>query len=157
MSPITSTNQVWKIVTDVETLLEAEFSKNAVVYISDEYMGQRIEAIRLGEPDSEQLSRIAPMVTNRYAMTITMEYPVGTNRRKSKELSIDMFERIKRLLVNNCAYTPSGVYHWHDGAIEGTDNDPEREADDEGNSIPPKTTIMKELIWAVTVSEALPQ
>jgi len=154
--PIASTNQNWRIVTDVETLLEAEFGGDSVVYISDKYLGQKVQAIRLSEPTSDQLSRIAPMVTNRYAMTLMLEFPIGSNRRKSMELANDMFERIKRLLVNNCAYSPSAVYHWHDGAVEGTDNEPERDTDDDGQVIPPETVIMKELIWAVTVSEVLP-
>ena len=153
---VTFTNQGWLVLTGVEKLLEDEFGGGATVYFSDIFIDQNRRAIRLDLLPSEQLSRIAGLTTDRYNVEVNLEYPVSASKRKSLEKAVQMLERIKRVLINNCAYAPSTTYRWHDGLVEAIDHDPERETDDEGDLIPPKKVVdLKQLVWGVTVSEGV--
>lgn len=155
---IDSTNQSWLVLRGVETLLETEFDGDTLVYISDEPMTQKRRAFRLNSAPGEQISRIASLTTDRHNIEINLEFPVGSNKRIVKQKAHKLFERAKRVLVNNCAYRPDNAYRWHGGLVEGINYDPDREeVGDEDETNPAEDIVVAfQMIWGVTVSEGLP-
>lgn len=154
---IDSTNQAWVVISNVEKLLETEFGDGVIVYISEKREVQNKRSIRLTNLPKEFISRIASMVTNRHNILISVEYPIGSNQRLSTEKALQIVERIERLLTNNCALTIDSTYIWHDGSSE-IDYEPDEEFGEEEIEVEtrPEIVELQNIVWSVTVSEALP-
>ena len=112
---ITYENVVFdRIVESLNTLLADEFS---IPIRYDEHKGNQSFLITPGE--DELIDLISGGQSRTYSILISYELISGGEYTKNnvKQVS-EIAERVKRLIHNNTAYTPSDVYKWHDGRIE---------------------------------------
>jgi len=112
---ITYENVVFdRIVESLNTLLADEFS---IPIRYDEHKGNQSFLITPGE--DELIELISGGQSRTYSILISYEITSGGEYTKNnvKQVS-EIAERVKRLIHNNTAYTPSDVYKWHDGRIE---------------------------------------
>jgi hypothetical protein len=112
---ITYENVVFdRIVESLNTLLADEFS---IPVRYDEHKGNQSFLITPGE--DELIELISKGQSRTYSILISYELTSGGEYTKNnvKQVS-EIAERVKRLIMNNTAYTPSDVYKWHDGRIE---------------------------------------
>ena len=112
---ITYENVVFdRIVESLNTLLADEFS---IPVRYDEHKGNQSFLITPGE--DELIDLISGGQSRTYSILISYELISGGEYTKNnvKQVS-EIAERVKRLIHNNTAYTPSDVYKWHDGRIE---------------------------------------
>ena len=112
---ITYENVVFdRIIESLNTLLADEFS---IPIRYDEHKGNQSLLITPGEDSLIDL--ISGGQSRTYSILISYELTSGGEYTKNnvKQVS-EIAERVKRLIMNNTAYTPSDVYKWHDGRIE---------------------------------------
>ena len=112
---ITYENVVFdRIVESLNTLLADEFS---IPIRYDEHKGNQSFLITPGE--DELIELISHGQSRTYSILISYEITSGGEYTKNnvKQVS-ETAERVKRLIHNNTAYSPSDVYKWHDGRIE---------------------------------------
>jgi len=112
---ITYENVVFdRIVESLNTLLADEFS---IPVRYDEHKGNQSFLITPGE--DELIEHNSDGQTRTYSIAISYEVVSGGEYTKNniKQVS-ETAERVKRLIQNNTAYSPSDVYKWHDGRIE---------------------------------------
>ena len=112
---ITYENVVFeRIIESLNTLLADEFS---IPIRYDEHKGNQSFLITPGE--DELIDLISGGQSRTYSILISYELISGGEYTKNnvKQVS-EIAERVKRLIHNNTAYTPSDVYKWHDGRIE---------------------------------------
>ena len=112
---ITYENVVFdRIIESLNTLLADEFS---IQIRYDEHKGNHSFLITPGE--DELIELISKGQSRIYSILISYELTSGGEYTKNhvKQVS-EIAERVKRLIMNNTAYTPSDVYKWHDGRIE---------------------------------------
>ena len=112
---ITYENVVFdRIIESLNTLLADEFS---IPIRYDEHKGNQSFLITPGE--DELIELISKGQSRTYSILISYELTSGGEYTKNnvKQVS-EIAERVKRLIMNNTAYTPSDVYKWHDGRIE---------------------------------------
>ena len=112
---ITYENVVFdRIIESLNTLLADEFS---IPVRYDEHKGNHSFLITPGE--DELIELISGGQSRTYSILISYELTSGGEYTKNnvKQVS-EIAERVKRLIMNNTAYTPSDVYKWHDGRIE---------------------------------------
>ena len=112
---ITYENVVFdRIVESLNTLLADEFS---IPVRYDEHKGNQSFLITPGE--DELIEQASGMQVRSYNINISYEIKSGGEYTKNniKQVS-ETAERVKRLIQNNTAYSPSDVYKWHDGRIE---------------------------------------
>ena len=103
-----------RIVDALQGLLVNEF--NVSVYL-DEHKGNQSFLL---SPTSDSLNEYAQNFQSRdYIVEIAYQLKVGGAFTKNsvKQVS-NVAERVKRLIYNNAAYSPSSVYKWHDGNID---------------------------------------
>ena len=117
-----------RVIDSLQTIIADEF--NIQVYF-DEHEGNQSFLITL-ESD-ELIELLANGQAREYTINIDYELRLGGNYTKNsvKQVS-EITERMKRLIHNNTAYSPSGTYKWHDGRIESTSFS--RDEDDPGLS-----------------------
>jgi hypothetical protein len=112
---ITYENVVFdRIIESLNTLLADEFS---IPVRYDEHKGNQSFLITPGE--DELIEYNSDGQTRTYSIAISYEVISGGEYTKNniKQVS-EIAERVKRLIQNNTAYSPSDVYKWHDGRIE---------------------------------------
>ena len=112
---ITYENVVFdRIVESLNILLANEFS---IPIRYDEHKGNQSFLITPGE--DELIEYNSDGQTRTYSIAISYEVVSGGEYTKNniKQVS-ETAERVKRLIQNNTAYSPSDVYKWHDGRIE---------------------------------------
>jgi len=112
---ITYENVVFdRIDESLNTLLADEFS---IPVRYDEHKGNQSFLITPGE--DELIEYNSDGQTRTYSIAISYEVVSGGEYTKNniKQVS-ETAERVKRLIQNNTAYSPSDVYKWHDGRIE---------------------------------------
>ncbi len=103
-----------RIVDALQGLLVNEF--NVSVYL-DEHKGNQSFLL---SPTADSLNEYAQNFQSRdYIVEIAYQLKVGGAFTKNsvKQVS-NVAERVKRLIYNNAAYSPSSVYKWHDGNID---------------------------------------
>ncbi len=113
---ITYENVVFdRVIESLNTLLGNEFS---IPIRYDEHKGNQSFLITLGE--DELVDYNSDGQTRIYSIDISYEVVSGGeyNKNHIKQVS-ETAERVKRLIQDNTAYSPSDVYKWHDGRIEG--------------------------------------
>ena len=112
---ITYENVVFeRIIESLYTILGNEFS---IPIRYDEHKGNQSFLITPGE--DELIEYNSDGQTRTYSIAISYEVVSGGEYTKNniKQVS-ETAERVKRLIQNNTAYSPSDVYKWHDGRIE---------------------------------------
>lgn len=141
-----------RVLKGVETILEAEFTNEVIVYLSDVYEempGRR--SIRLWNLDSEEINPRTSSIVDLYPVEISCYVPISQRaRRVVNDEMAELTAKIRRLLLNNRQYSPSGTYQWHDGQIDTTPK-PNREDDEPGADV----MSMSRLIYNVTVEEVI--
>jgi hypothetical protein len=113
---ITYENVVYdRVIESLYALLGNEFG---IPIRFDEHKGNQSFLITLGE--DELVNYNSDGQTRIYSIAISYEVVSGGeyNKNHIKQVS-KTAERVKRLIQNNTAYSPSDVYKWHDGRIEG--------------------------------------
>jgi len=115
--PITFENVIFdRIIEALQGLLTNEFSI-PVYFDTEEARGNQYFVLT---PASDSLVEQVPSALTRgYAIDIFYQLKLGGAYTKNtfKQVS-NIAERVKRLVFNNTAYSPSDVYKWHDGSVE---------------------------------------
>ena len=112
---ITFENVIYDRVIDaLHSLIVDEFS--IPVYF-DEHQGNQSFVLTPGEDTLSE--RLSGGQNRSYSVELSYQLNSGGNYTKNgfKQVS-NIGERMKRLIYNNSAYSPSGTYKWHDGNIE---------------------------------------
>ena len=112
---ITYENVVFdRIIESLNTLLADEFS---ISIRYDEHKGN--QSFLITPSEDELIEYNSDGQTRTYSIAISYEVVSGGEYTKNniKQVS-ETAERVKRLIQNNTAYSPSDVYKWHDGRIE---------------------------------------
>ena len=112
---ITYENVVYdRVIESLYALLGNEFG---IPIRFDEHKGNQSFLITLG--DDELVGLISTGQTREYSVGISYQLVAGGDYGKNqiKQVS-EIAERVKKLIHNNTAYSPSGTYKWHDGRIE---------------------------------------
>ena len=103
-----------RVIDSLHTLLADEFS---IPIYFDEHKGNHSFLITPNE--DTVLSFMQKGQTRSYAVNISYEIASdGEHTKLSMKRITEIAERIKRLIMNNIAYSPSSVYKWHDARIE---------------------------------------
>ena len=103
-----------RVISGLHTLIADEFS---IPILFDEHEGNQSFLIT---PVSDSLIDFAAnSQTRNYAVEISYQVQSSGNYTKNVVKQItEMTERLKRLLYNNSAYSPSDSYKWHDGRVQ---------------------------------------
>jgi|TARA_R100001530_G_scaffold80907_1_gene56489 hypothetical protein len=111
---ITYENVIDRVISGLHTLIADEFS---IPILFDEHEGNQSFLIT---PVSDSLIDFAASSqTRNYAVEISYQVQSSGNYTKNVVKQItEMTERLKRLLYNNSAYSPSDSYKWHDGRVQ---------------------------------------
>ncbi len=112
---ITYENVVFdRVIESLNTLLADEFS---IPIRYDEHKGNQSFLITPGE--DELIEHHSTGQSRTYSVAIQYQLVSGGEYTKNnvKQVS-EIAERVKRLIHNNTAYSPSSTYKWHDGRIE---------------------------------------
>ena len=109
-----------RILTGVEKLLEAEFKSSLLVYQNVTPQNKTRTSIRIwpSEEPMELIGRMAVAQTYRYSVDCTLVARASQRGRSTTDARLEIISRAMRILNDNCAYSPSGVYQWHDGVSE---------------------------------------
>jgi|TARA_R100001530_G_scaffold121316_1_gene88736 hypothetical protein len=112
---ITYENVIYdRIITGLHTLIADEFS---IPIYFDEHESNQSFLITPGEDSLIEL--MSNGQTRNYAVNISYQLQSGGNYTKNSVKQVtEIAERIKRLIHNNTAYSPSSSYKWHDGRCE---------------------------------------
>ena len=120
-----------RIMDGLQTLLANEF--NIPVYY-DEHRGNQSFLLT---PSSDAIDEYGQNFQSRaYEVEINYQLKTGGQFTKNsiKQVS-NTAERVKRLIFNNAAYSPSDSYKWHDGNIESIEYERDEEALDLINAV----------------------
>ena len=112
---VTYENVVYdRVISSLHTLIADEFS---IPILFDEHEGNQSFLIT---PVSDSLMDFAAnSQTRAYAVEISYQVQSSGDYTKNVVKQItEMTERLKRLLYNNSAYSPSDSYKWHDGRVQ---------------------------------------
>ena len=112
---VTYENVVYdRVISSLHTLIADEFS---IPILFDEHEGNQSFLIT---PVSDSLIDFAANSQTRdYAVEISYQVQSSGDYTKNVVKQItEMTERLKRLLYNNSAYSPSDSYKWHDGRVQ---------------------------------------
>ena len=112
---VTYKNVVYdRVISSLHTLIADEFS---IPILFDEHEGNQSFLIT---PVSDSLIDFAANSQTRdYAVEISYQVQSSGDYTKNVVKQItEMTERLKRLLYNNSAYSPSDSYKWHDGRVQ---------------------------------------
>jgi predicted heme/steroid binding protein len=112
---VTYENVVYdRVISSLHTLIADEFS---IPILFDEHEGNQSFLIT---PVSDSLIDFAAnSQTRAYAVEISYQVQSSGDYTKNVVKQItEMTERLKRLLYNNSAYSPSDSYKWHDGRVQ---------------------------------------
>ena len=103
-----------RVISGLHTLIADEFS---IPILFDEHEGNQSFLIT---PVSDSLIDFAAnSQTRAYAVEISYQVQSSGDYTKNVVKQItEMTERLKRLLYNNSAYSPSDSYKWHDGRVQ---------------------------------------
>tara|TARA_R100001163_G_C5050226_1_gene187105 strand:+ start:973 stop:1404 length:432 start_codon:yes stop_codon:yes gene_type:complete len=140
---ITYENVIYdRVIESLHSLLANEFS---IPIYFDEHKGNQSFLIT---PDTDTLIEYAAnSQTRTYGLNISYQLMASGNYTKNVIKQVTgMTERLKRLLFNNSAYSPSDSYKWHDGRVQSISYS--RNEDD--NSI-----IASEVSFECTVGEVI--
>ena len=113
--PITYTNILKDNVIDsISTLLSNEFS---IPISYDKHTGN--QSFLINPTDDSLIEIINEGQSREYSVTISYQLKVGGSYdiNNISQLS-SIAERVKRLILNNSAYSPSSNYKFHNGSIE---------------------------------------
>tara|TARA_R100000664_G_C2732925_1_gene123090 strand:- start:363 stop:782 length:420 start_codon:yes stop_codon:yes gene_type:complete len=112
---ITYENVVYdRVIESLYALLGNEFG---IPIRFDEHKGNQSFLITPNE--DELIELISNGQTRQYNIIINYQVVSGSSygRKQIKQVT-EIAERVKRLIHNNTAYSPSDVYKWHDGKVE---------------------------------------
>tara|TARA_R110002020_G_scaffold208466_4_gene414237 strand:+ start:1034 stop:1465 length:432 start_codon:yes stop_codon:yes gene_type:complete len=112
---ITYENVIYdRVIESLHSLLANEFS---IPIHFDEHEGNQSFLIT---PDTDTLIEYAAnSQTRTYGLNISYQLMASGNYTKNVIKQVTgMTERLKRLLFNNSAYSPSDSYKWHDGRVQ---------------------------------------
>jgi hypothetical protein len=112
---ISYTNVTYDTILDsLHTLISDEF--NVPLYY-DEHKGNQSFLVTL--VDNTLIGFLSDGQARNYSIDINYQLISGGNYTKnSVERITEIVERLKRLIHDNTAYSPSNTYKWHDGRIE---------------------------------------
>tara|TARA_R100000655_G_scaffold70690_2_gene108989 strand:- start:406 stop:834 length:429 start_codon:yes stop_codon:yes gene_type:complete len=120
-----------RIVDALRGLLVNEFT--VPVYM-DEHKGNQSFLLI---PESDNIIDYGNNFQSRnYSVGITYQLKLGGTYTKNsiKQVS-NVAERVKRLVYNNAAYSPSSVYKWHDGNIDSIEYNRDEDSPDLINAV----------------------
>lgn len=103
-----------RVIDSLYTLLADEF---AIPIHFDEHEGNHSFLII---PNEDTITSFMQKGQTR-SYSVNISYEVASDSRHTKNSMkriTEIAERIKRLIMNNIAYSPSSVYKWHDARIE---------------------------------------
>ena len=112
---ITYENVVYdRVIESLYALLGNEFG---IPIRFDEHKGNQSFLITPNE--DELIELISNGQTRQYNIIINYQVVSGSSygRKQIKQVT-EIAERVKRLIHNNTAYSPSDVYKWHDGKVD---------------------------------------
>ena len=112
---ITYTNTTYDNVIDsLHTIISDEF-KIPLRY--DEHKGN--QSFLITPIDNTLIGFLSDGQSRDYAINISYQFnPDGNYAKNSVEKVTEIAEKMKKLIQNNTAYSPSSSYKWHDGRIE---------------------------------------
>ena len=101
------------VLDSIEKLLEDEFSGIPVGYES-----KGNECFILQPEEDTLVELLSSGQVRSYSVLIIYEMKKAGNMELNKDHMTNRAERVKRLIYNNSAYSPSSSYKFHDGRIE---------------------------------------
>ena len=101
------------VLDSIEKLLEDEFGGIPVGY---EAKGN--ECFILQPEEDTLVELLSSGQVRSYSVLIIYEMNKAGNMELNKDHMTNRAERVKRLIYNNSAYSPSSTYKFHDGSIE---------------------------------------
>tara|TARA_R110000744_G_scaffold34839_1_gene80949 strand:- start:3725 stop:4153 length:429 start_codon:yes stop_codon:yes gene_type:complete len=103
-----------RIMNGLETLINNEFN---IPIFYDEHKGNQSFLLI---PTNDSMTEYGQnFETRQYNLEINYQLKIGGQYTKNTMLQIsNVSERLKKLITNNSAYSPSNVYKWHDGNIQ---------------------------------------
>ena len=112
---ITYENVIYDRVIDwLQTILADEFS---IPVLFDEHEGN--QSFLITPVDDTLITLISKGQAREYIVNISYQLQSGGNYTKNSVKQVtEIAERVKRIIYNNTAYSPSSSYKWHDGRIE---------------------------------------
>ena len=112
---ITYTNTTYdNVINSLHTIISDEF-KIPLRY--DEHKGN--QSFLITPLENTLIGFLSDGQARDYAINISYQFmPDGNYSKNSVEQVTEIAEKMKRLIQNNTAYSPSSTYKWHDGRIE---------------------------------------
>jgi hypothetical protein len=112
---ITYENVIYdRVIDSIQTILADEFS---IPVLFDEHEGN--QSFLITPVDDTLITLISKGQARTYIVNISYQLDSGGNYTKNSVKQVtEIAERVKRIIFNNTAYSPSSTYKWHDGRIE---------------------------------------
>jgi|TARA_R100000049_G_C1897031_1_gene48241 hypothetical protein len=112
---ITYENVIYdRVIDSLQTILADEFS---IPVLFDEHEGN--QSFLITPVDDTLITLISKGQARTYIVNISYQLDSGGNYTKNSVKQVtEIAERVKRIIFNNTAYSPSSTYKWHDGRIE---------------------------------------
>ena len=112
---ITYENVIYdRVIDSLQTILANEFS---IPVLFDEHEGN--QSFLITPVDDTLITLISKGQARTYIVNISYQLDSGGNYTKNSVKQVtEIAERVKRIIFNNTAYSPSSTYKWHDGRIE---------------------------------------
>tara|TARA_R100000501_G_scaffold15345_1_gene27809 strand:+ start:215 stop:643 length:429 start_codon:yes stop_codon:yes gene_type:complete len=112
---ITYENVIYdRVIDSIQTILANEFS---IPVLFDEHEGN--QSFLITPVDDTLITLISKGQARTYIVNISYQLDSGGNYTKNSVKQVtEIAERVKRIIFNNTAYSPSSTYKWHDGRIE---------------------------------------
>jgi len=130
-----ATNTIYNIEQGLKTL----FAAAKISAVSEDQTPRSREFVRIS------LSEMPFTIENNGAShsdSYSFNLDFYTNRNLKSREFFQALHNISEVLEDNVAYSPAGVYKWHDGTIEA-------------NELPTDEEYAARINWAVTVTEAI--
>jgi len=103
-----------RVLQSIQTILADEFS---IPVLFDEHEGN--QSFLITPVDDTLITLISKGQARTYIVNISYQLDSGGNYTKNSVKQVtEIAERVKRIIFNNTAYSPSSTYKWHDGRIE---------------------------------------
>ena len=103
-----------RVIDSLQTILADEFS---IPVLFDEHEGN--QSFLITPVDDTLITLISKGQARTYIVNISYQLDSGGNYTKNSVKQVtEIAERVKRIIFNNTAYSPSSTYKWHDGRIE---------------------------------------
>ena len=103
-----------RVISSLHTLIADEFP---IPVSFDEHEGN--QSFLITPVDDSLITLISKGQAREYIVNISYQLQSGGNYTKNSVKQVtEIAERMKRLIYNNTAYSPSSSYKWHDGRIE---------------------------------------